>query len=219
MKLLSNYKHIILFVATITIVSCNRPMKQDKLMKYISEPKHGLLQEKKTNGIIFMAIYRPSDLMAAQELRAYSSYSRQFADSIKAIYNKYLYFLISMSYNNQELLNSLSGNQQQFGEMVNRLSFEMNDYILLTTSNNDTLKLIDYSYPRMYGTGTSTDLLFAFERFQLGQAGELYLKLSDFGIKTGDVVFTFKSGDLHNVPVLEMELLKTAKAKQPSNNK
>ncbi|MNL40457.1 hypothetical protein D3C87_1628060 [compost metagenome] len=108
-----------------------------------------------------------------------------------------------MSKNNQELLNGVAQDKAKFSQMVNDLAFGMEDKLHVYTPEKDTLALVDFIYPRMYGMSNSTSIMIVYPR------DEKYLKqdylnfvIEDLGLETGDVKFKINTKALINEPQL-----------------
>jgi hypothetical protein len=185
-------------------ISCRFAKDEKSLTKYIANPNHGLLQEKTINGVNIKVTYRPQDFLVKQAISAGTAKTDSAINRLKVQYHKQLYFIVSLSKNSQEVLNSFAGNQAQFSEMVTRLAFGMSENITLTTSQSDTLELVDYVYPRMYGMSNSTDMLFAFCNRELKNSEWLRLTIHDPGLQTGDVNFKFNTKDIKRIPKLKL---------------
>lgn len=183
--------------------SCNKNTfnTQEELLAFLNKEQNGYIHHKMVNGIDFTLLYKPTDLLIKQEL----GYNIQ-SDSIKSIRkrcNRYLYFSLSMSRNSQELLSSFAKNRGEFGAMVNQLAFGMEDKIHLFTQSKDTLGMVDYVYPRMYGMSRSTKILFVFEKSEDEFMGDyLNFTIEDFGINTGEVKFRIDAQKIKNQPKL-----------------
>lgn len=203
-------KHIIIQITIITSLllviqsSCSRKVKTVKdLQEYIQNPKHGLMQEKDVNGINIKLTYKPGILFASQEINIYDTLNRNEKEEIIERYNNHLYFILSLSQGNKEILSKYN-NQQWFSQMVNQLAFGMGDKASLVTGMGDTLHLLDFHYPRMYGMAPSTDIMMAFEKPDLHKTKELKFKMKDIGLGTGDVKFKIKTKDIRKTPKLKI---------------
>ncbi|HEX2395377.1 MAG TPA: hypothetical protein VHI78_08525 [Bacteroidales bacterium] len=160
-----------------------------------------MIQEKVINGTYIKLTYKPSDLIAVQELKVIDTLSKEKIQEIQKRYKQQYYFLLSISLQGKEILHS-AADREWFSSMVNTLSFGMNEYVSLVNEQQDTLKLLTYNYPRMYGMSASTDILFVFERRNLNSNDILTFKIEDFGLYTGDLKFRIRVKDVNKVPHL-----------------
>ncbi|MCK4662305.1 MAG: hypothetical protein KAT68_05530 [Bacteroidales bacterium] len=198
-------KYLILGLTGIIIISsCNKKITKQEMFDYLKNPENGLLQEKTINGINIKVMFKPSSLFVLQEINNDTTINDEKIQKLKEQYNKYLYFIISFSQNKQELLNLFAGNQQQFGAMVNQLAFDMDNNVSLISSKKDTLPLMDYIYPRLYGMSNSTDILFVFKKEELKNFEWLKLTIKDFGLKIGDTKYKFYIKAFKKIPELKI---------------
>jgi hypothetical protein len=129
--------------------------------------------------------------------------SKTEIDSLRKKYNKYLYFNLSMSRNNKELLSTTPQNRNEFGAMVSQLAFEMGNKVHLFTENRDTIEIADFVYPRMYGMSKATTIMFVYPREE-EKLKEEYLNFTveDIGLYTGEVRFKIDIEKIKNEPIL-----------------
>ena len=175
----------------------------DELIVYIQDEQHGYSQQKMINGVAYTLLYRPTDLLVNQELSSASA-SEAEVEALRQKYKNYLYFNLSMSKHNQELLSVAPKNQNEFGAMVNQLAFGMNEKVHLFTQQKDTIALADYIYPRMYGMSRATTMMFVYPR-QHENLDQDYLNftIEDLGLYTGEVKFKINTKSLKNEPQLK----------------
>ena len=201
---------MLLIVGVISIGCRPKTFKTETaLLDYIKEESNGYIQHKNVNGVDFTLLYKPTDLLVKQELGDNLSQSEVEVSRIKELrnnYNKYLYFNLSMSQNNQELLSTAPKNRNEFGAMVNQLAFGMGDKVHLFTQSKDTLELADFIYPRMYGMSRATTILFVYPR-EDAKLKEDYLNftIEDLGLYTGEVKFKIETTKLNNEPKLSFK--------------
>lgn len=193
---------LLLLILLLFAFSCTQNFTREEMFEYIKNPKHGLLQEKTINNITISLTYRPSDLLAWQEIQAEDTLTKDRIKEIRNRYNQQYYFLLSISAGGKEILSS-AADRQWFSGMVNQLAFGMNEKVNLV-SGKDTLRLLDYNYPRMYGMSPSTDILFAFEKKKTS-GEEIIFMLKDIGLMTGDTKFKFKTKKLNSTPKLKFD--------------
>jgi hypothetical protein len=158
---------------------------------YIQDEENGYTKSKKVNGIDITLTFKPSNLVAWQEF-SNNKYSETKKDSLKKVYGKYLYFVLSLSKNNNEIFSTFPKSRQELNTIQNTLTFEMNKKVSLTNSLKDTIPLIDFNSPRTYGMAKATNVLLIFKKNELIEySDEFYFNLSDIGIGIGNVKFKY----------------------------
>jgi len=194
---------ILLTLNVLLLFSCNNNTFKDKeaLLDYIKEESNGYIHHKTVNGVDFSLLYRPTDLLVKQDLG--DNVSKNTIHELRNKYNKYMYFNLSMSKNNQELLSTAPKDRNEFGAMVNRLAFGMEEKVHLFTTSKDTLELADYVYPRMYGMSRATTIMFVYPRDENTLKGDvLNFTVEDLGLYTGEVKFKIDTDKINNEPQL-----------------
>jgi len=193
---------LIVLSILLATVACNQKTFDSKkaLYSYLKNPENGYTQHKFVNGIDYTITYKPTDLMVQQEL---DTVTKDRIQSLRNKYGNYLYFTLQFSRNGKALLSN-AANRQEFGRLVNQLAFGMANKVHLYTEKKDTLNLLDYHYPRLYGMSPSTSMLFVYPR-EIEQLASDYLVLSieDFGLQTEDLKFKFDTNKIKKEPKLE----------------
>ena len=199
--------NLIIWITALSMLfqSCQKAVSEQELVEYIKNPKNGVLIEKEVGTVNYKVYYRPSDLLVNQELKTHKVIPDTLIGYYKNKYHKNLYFIVSVNQDNKDVLTNIAGNNQYHGAMVNQLAFGMGQKVLLTTSEKDTLQLLDYAFPRTYGAGQSTNMMFAFENKYLNQAEWVQLVVKDFGLQTGDIRFKFLTKDILKTPNIKFE--------------
>jgi hypothetical protein len=173
------------------------------LLMYIQDEQNGYLQHKTINGVKYTLLYRPTDLLVKHELGDSLANASQLLTT-REKYKNYLYFNLSMSMHNKELLSVAPKNQNEFGAMVHQLAFGMNEKVHLFTQQKDTIELADYIYPRMYGMSRATTMMFVYPRDATAQkTAYLNFTIEDLGLYTGEVKFKIDPKKILNEPQLK----------------
>lgn len=206
MKLKRKYKIVkgILIINVLLIISCTNKTfdSSEQLLEYIKQPDNGYLYTKTVNGVDFSLLYKPTDVLVHQELTGEVTTTK--IDSLRSKYKEYMYFTLSMSKNNQELLTNVAGDKQKFGAMVNQLAFGMEQKVHLYTPKKDTIVMADYIYPRMYGMSGATTMLLVYPREEKVTKEEFVtLTIEDLGFYTGEVKFKIPTKMMNNEPKLK----------------
>lgn len=174
---------------------CSRTVNQDKFLEYVNNPDKGLLHEREINGVQLNIAYKPTALVAHNELWHNDSLTETDIHSTLERYAPYHYFQVSISQGGKEILSHAS-DKQKFGMLVNQFAFGMGEDAFLITAEQDTLPLVDFIYPRYFGMAPSTDILFAFKREE-NPTEQLRFELGDFGMSTGSTRYKFDTKDIN----------------------
>ncbi len=198
-------KQLLFYIGIVCImISCGGKTfdSEAAMWTYLKDPENQYIQTKEVNGVSFSLLYKPTDLLVAQELT--EDKNQQQIDSLRKKYGEYLYFNLSMSRGNQELLTGMAGNRQQFGSMVNQLAFGMEEKVHMYTPHKDTIAMADYIYPRMYGMSGATTMLLVYPREEkIEKDTYINLTIEDLGLYTGEVKFKIPIKVITNEPQLQ----------------
>lgn len=198
-------KKLLQIIMIISLMSCSTKSfdNEKDLLDYLNNPDYGYLQQKNVNGYDFSLLYKPTDLLVQQELSNNVDIEKIKIQKLRDQYGKYLYFSISISKEGKELLSTTPKNRNEFGSMVNRLAFGMRDKVHLYNQHKDTLNLLDYNYPRMYGMGKATTMLFVYPKDQKYLQDEyLNFTIEDLGTYTGEIKFKIETEKIKKQPQL-----------------
>lgn len=196
----NNYFLIVLLVF---ISSCTQTFDTaEEMSAYIKDEDNGYSYKKTVADVDYVLQYRPTDLLVQQELGNTADPLK--VEKLRKHYSQYLYFNLSMSKNNKELLNGLAQDKAKFGQMINELAFGMEEKLHVYTPEKDTLSLSDFIYPRMYGMSKSTSIMIVYPRDEKYLKHEnLHFVIEDLGLNTGDVKFKIDTKALKNEPKLD----------------
>lgn len=190
--------------AMLTLVSCGKQLlSSEELSAYVSDEEHGYTQKFESGGTVVSVTYRPTDLLVHQETGDEPTSAGRI-DSLRQKYGQYYYFVLSLSHNNKEALHQVG--QEQYSDMVNILSFRMNEFVTMTTAASDTIPVGDFMLNRTFGMSTSTDLLFVFNREKVKGKEWVQFNLNEFGLGVGNQRFRFKTKDLDEAPLIDFKL-------------
>jgi len=197
------------FFLLIILMSCDSKTfdNEKELWTYLKDEKNGYIQHKNVNGYDFTLLYKPTDLLVKQELGDSKDAKTNSAlvKKLRTKYKQFMYLTLSMSKNNQEILSTAPKNRNEFGAMVNQLAFGMSEKVHLYTQEKDTIALLDFVYPRMYGMSRSTDILFVYLRDEEHLASEyINFTIEDLGIYTGEIKFKIPPKNIKNEPKLDL---------------
>jgi hypothetical protein len=188
------------FLILLLLISCKNSFgSKEDMNAFISDTDNGLLEKKDVNGVYYSLRYRPTDLLVEQELG--NSKDKKKVQILRKKYRRFIYFNLSISKNSQELLNDVE--KEKFAETVNDLVFRMDQKVHLITPEKDTIPMMDFIYPRMYGSTDATTIMFVYPREnKIMEHNYLTLVIDDLGFYTGEVKFKINPKVLQNEPTL-----------------
>ncbi|WP_185152543.1 hypothetical protein [Fulvivirga aurantia] len=185
-------------------------MTESELQTYLTDEDNNLSKTKEYRGYKATVTYRPTDLLILQENTSLEITDKQY-QQLKEKYNKYYYFILSLSKDNKEALYS-SQDYGQFSDLVQTLSFRMGQYTNLTTSEQDTVEVADYVFSRTYGMGNASTLMFVFDKEDITDDAWVQFNLQEFGLGLGRQIFRFKVDNLNDIPKLNFQIVKSQKS-------
>lgn len=188
---MKHFNIFILFFVFLFVNSCKqRSFNEKEYIKYINDPKNGFLNETKAGDVTIKLLHKPSCLFA------YDDSSNQ--------YSNYLYFNLSYTTNDKDILMYNINAFNDYSERVNILSYRMSQYITLLTDKSDTVNIVDAFFERTYGMTNETNVLFAFDKDKTLNNTNKYFSiyLKDIGLGIGDQVFRFKKNKIKLPPKL-----------------
>lgn len=187
-------------LAGLIIISCRNYVSEEELKKYILNPENGLTIEKNIGALKMVLNYRPVDLVISRELKSRENYTKEDVAELKNHYNKYSYFILTMSDNNREILTKTLSDNNLFAQSINNLAFGLDAEVRMITSEKDTVPVSDFVYPRMYGTTDNTQLMIVFPSEKIKTSDWVEIEIGDMGLGLGINKFRFESGLLLNIP-------------------
>jgi hypothetical protein len=193
--------YLFISCACMLIFSCCQPeyLTESELIEYVtsSESYSKTIESGQTS---IKVTFRPTDLLAAQELRRSKSLTSQEVQNARAKYKNHYYFIVAMSRSGGEILPASSADPSQFSDMLQTVSFRMGEIVTMTTPAQDTIHVADYVYNRTFGMSTSTDLLFVFEKSKAQGHEWVQITFDEFGLGIGKQALRFRVSDLEDTP-------------------
>lgn len=187
---------IYIFIVGLVCISCANELNVEELTEYIADKDNGLQQEATMGPTVVTLTFRPNDLMVSQELEG--GENQATIDSLRKKYEPYYYFVLSLSRDNREALHQT--NMSEYSDLLNTLSFRMNEFVTMTTTAQDTIPVGDFMMNRTFGMSSSTDVLFAFDKAKAKDQEWVQFNVNEFGLGVGNQRFRFDVRDLENVP-------------------
>ncbi len=198
---------LLMVLCCIVFQSCHKKVfktKQD-LLAYVVEEKHELTKHKQINGVDFVLTYRPTDLLVAQEIQIGQEQNQ--IEKLRDKYSGYMYFNLSMSYKNREVLTAALRDRSKYQHVLKNLAFNMRNKIKIYNKEGETFPLADCIFPRMYDLDGKNTLLLVVKRDeQLLKTDSFKITLKDIGLYTGEVTFKVPSRAILQQPSISFDL-------------
>ena len=179
-------------------------LSKKELTAFVSDEENGLKKSIDLGNIKVEVFYKPADLMVHQEI-SHDVIDITALSALREKYKNYYYFIVSLSSDNKDALQQTG---DRYGELIQTLSFRMNDYVTLTTPTMDTIPVRDFILNRTYGLSKSTDLLFVFDNEKALDKEWVQFNLNELGLGIGNQRFRFRVSDLQQVPGIKFDMLK-----------
>jgi hypothetical protein len=192
---------LLFFVACATVACTPSHLSKEELVAFIGDEENGVKQSVTLGKTQVDVLYRPTDLWVAQELDGEMPQAARI-DSLRKKYDRYYYFILSLSRDDKEALHQVQEGFGQYSELVQTMSFRMPEYVTLTTAGQDTIPVGDFMLNRTYGMSKATELLFVFSREKAANQEWVQFNLNEFGLGIGNQRFRFRRSDLERVPAL-----------------
>jgi hypothetical protein len=193
-------KHLVLFFIVLT--SCKQTVSTNQLLDYTLNPKNGLLKKEKKNGVVLQVLYKPNQLIVAQEIKGRNLRPSQI-DSVQSYFNEFDYFLLRLSRNGKEIETGYAADQVKFVQVNNYLSFEIGKNVSLV-QDRDTIKVKDFIHTRTFGSSPSSDILFVFKSRLQERRGEVKFIFNDEMFNSGLSEFDFALSNIKSLPIINL---------------
>lgn len=190
-------KVLLLFLTCLLLSACSRQKEvhsKEELLAYLTNPEHGLVQNKKFGDFDFTISILPADFFADR-----LADSVQTLDSLR---NRYIYLKLGIAQNSTEVLKANASDRQKFTELLQVFIGYMRDVVVLRDEEGNTLQAIDYNYSRSFHLADQTDFLFVFNKEDFLKGEEIDLLIKNIGIGFTDQVFSIKSDNIRSIPLL-----------------
>ena len=176
----------------VCFVSCKKRItNKADLITYINDPRNGLQKSQRVREIQVGLTCKPWQLMVSKS--KLQGGSLENANKIK----DKLFFVLSLSANNKELLKQLPFSQ--YSEIVQVLAFRMNSFINITPDRDKTVEPLNCTFQQTFGMGLANNLLIVFDKKKLISASNIRVHIKEFGLNIGDLYFDIDVSDIKKI--------------------
>lgn len=182
-------------------LACSRSVTVSEFIEY-TEQESDFHREYSDETYQLSCDYQPAQLLALMELRgnlqSQQAVSASRWDSLTKVFSQAYYFRLRIGRKDSaDILRAGVGNQQEYTQRVNELSFHLGSQVYLLAPNQDTIRPIMFDMQRSYGMSPDATFLLAFSREALSSHPRFELVYQDqhFGL-SAPVNFVFDTQDL-----------------------
>jgi hypothetical protein len=184
----------LLLLMAVCLLSCKEKIRNRRdLIVYVNDPVNGLKKIEQIGKIKAAFTYKPWQLMGIKSQTVSNKSEKPYPFKFK----DKLFFVLSLSANDKELLRQLQFSQ--YGEMVQVLAFRMNEFIEAVPDDKKPVRPLECTFQQTYGMGTANNLLIVFNKEKLMAASDLKIRVKEFGLNTGDLNFAIKTKDIKDI--------------------
>ena len=181
----------------LTFTACNGVGKLDEvgLRAFVQDEENGLKQLK-TDGVFKVtATYRPSDLIAKQQMNG--DQAAEF-DSLANVYSRYTYFVVDITKNGKDLETALASEGSDVSSRINYLSSQFSEKFHVAVGNK-LVPVTEFIYARSYGI-TGSQFLIAFENIPMT---DFQLLINGRELGFNELTFDFEKDYIKRLPRLQ----------------
>lgn len=181
------------------LLSCKkRLVTKEQLVNYV-RTNHTLTQSIEVNGVITEISFVPYQLMVMQELGDGNPMDSAHIAPLDKKYKGQYYFRISFSKNNKEVIRQLD-DFQAYSQMVQLLSFRLDNYINATGVADEAIAVEEYAFERNYGLANANRVMIVFKKEDFSRSDQIPIVVKELGFGTGTLHFRFNRKNLDNIP-------------------
>lgn len=187
----------------LSLMACQEKkiVSEQELKDYVLDPENGLRKQREKNGVDLEVIYRPSELIMAQQLDGIND-KEERVKTIKS-FDSLTYFVLKLSRKGQEIENAYVSDEAKFVQVINYLSSSIGSNIYLL-HESDTIHALDAVYTRMFGSATATSVMTVFDTDLEKKSGTVKFYLDDTGLGLGKNEFVFDISDIKKAPTINL---------------
>ena len=200
MKLQASFsRSLMFFLLGAHLLCCRTSATVEELEKYIQNSENNLKQCYEKDGLKAYLIYKPTDLIVWQEQKV----QQQDIEQLKKKYESYYYFVLNLQQGKKDLLNATISDKSLFASVNEQLSFQLHEHVYALDDNNDTSRLVDFAFPRLYEAARATSILLVFKSDDF-KTEDFKICIKDIAYTIGTLEFRFNKKHLTNIPTLKL---------------
>lgn len=183
----------------VLLVACKSNLSVKEAEVYIQDPENGISKTTTAGNAQVTMTYVPVELVFKNELEMNTANKNQILDKYSGNY----YFSLSLQNDGSDYLNSTAGNRQFFADLNSQLSFGLRNNVYALDTNNDTVYLADFVFPRLYEASKATMVLLVFNSEKL-KTNDFKICVKNLATVSSSLTFNFNKTDITNIPPINI---------------
>lgn len=189
-----------IFLLMFFFLSCGKEqMSREALNVYVLDASHGLKKTIQKGSITIEVVYRPKDLIIAQEVGLNDA--GLWTETAKRL-DSLDYFILRLSENGKEIESNYAADPSRFTQVTGYLSGAISQDIHLRVEDT-TIPVETVAFIPAFGTSTATSMLMVFKSDLLRKDGTASVIFDDKMLGTGYNQFDFDMNHIKDVPLLK----------------
>lgn len=194
---------VLYFMVGIIFYGCVRKANSvQELLDYSFSQRNGLCKVVQKGDVRIEFVYRPTDLIVAQEIKG-RKLSPYGLDSMRSLYKNLDYFLMKIRKKGAEIETYYARYPDKFALVNSYLSSGIAEDVKLI-HRLDTISARAAIHTRTFGSNLSTDVLIAFESSLRTKSGSVQMLFIDSMFESGLHAVEFDIVDIKSVPTLDL---------------
>lgn len=174
-------------------------------VRWVKEPKNGLVKIKKMNELQFSLYHLPTEYMVCNDIKN-EKISKQQLVSIAVQYEDFEYYMLkieAMGFN-QELAKFQLQSSQEYEERIKYFAFAMQQDISIETENGDSYPCEIFHFERIYNIAPYTTFMLGFAKENLINSSHRTIVLNEKIFNKGLLKFKWSTSALENIPQIAL---------------
>jgi hypothetical protein len=192
---------LLFFLLAFLICSCepHSYLPMDQLKSYPLNKENGLYQSAQVGAILIEVIYRPKDLIIAQEVDVINDDTQWVAQERRL--DSVDYFVLRLSRSGDEIENMYAGREARYQQVISYLSGGIGSDLSLKRGN-ETIEIEGLAFAPTFGGSNASSVLMIFKSYLSKVERDFSVEFNDSQFGTGLNSFRFKAKAIGSCPKL-----------------
>ncbi len=204
----NSFRYILLLSLTCLLWSCSQSSISDfgKYVKYLSNPKNGLVKEKSVAGISMKVKYLPNDYQVYNDaFKTSESIDQKVFNDIKDNYSNSTTFVLTLGPDEEHKFDITRvdlADYDEYAERIERMNFNFGEFISLEVDGIEIQPTLT-QMESLYGLKKTRDIVVVFNKEDIQPNADIKFVFKDKMFNTGINKFKFDKNDIAAIPTLD----------------